>query len=64
MNKIKRKSDRIKAGKADQVERFLDKKMHKLNKEIARNIDDGPAGPNEQYSGESLAKPKKKSKIK
>lgn len=52
MNKIKRSQDRLRtkkqnAGKANQLERYLDKKMHKLNKEIAKNIDDGPVGPHE-----------------
>lgn len=68
MNKLKHNSDlqkirKSKKDKAHQEERYLDKKIKKLNKEIAKNLGN-EMGSHEQDTAESLAKPKKKTKTK
>lgn len=68
MNKLKHNSDlqkirKAKKDKVDQEQKYLDRKIKKLNKEIAKNLGND-LGSQEQDTAESLAKPKKKTKIK
>ena len=68
MMKLKHNSDlqkirKSRKEKADQEEKYLDRKMKKLNKAIAKNLGND-MGSQEQDTAESLAKPKKKMKIK
>lgn len=79
MKKARYNPDRMKVRKkkndrATEIESYLDQKMSKLNKEIARNVNKNENGDGEmlnelrdgfeQNSRESLAKPKKKGKSK
>ena len=68
MNRLKHNSDlqkirKSKKEKVNQEEKYLDKKIKKLNKEIAKNLGN-EMGSQEQDTAESLAKPKKTTKIK
>lgn len=54
---------KAKKDKARDDERYLDGKIKKLNKEIAKGLGND-LGSQEQDTAESLAKPKKKTKIK
>ena len=68
INRLKHNSDlqkyrKSKKDKAKEDERYLDRKIKKINREIAKNLGN-EQGSQEQDTAESLAKPKKKTRSK
>ena len=68
ISRLKHNSDlqkyrKSKKDKAEEDERYLDRKIKKINREIAKNLGN-EQGSQEQDTAESLAKPKKKTRSK
>lgn len=68
ISRLKHNSDlqkyrKSKKDKAKEDERYLDRKINKINREIAKNLGN-EQGSQEQDTAESLAKPKKKTRSK